>query len=124
MGDIHDDLREVMGLLSCPCGRAAKFTNDTQRRVFYAECTDESCWIGPDAESREAAANKWNARRLTGNPSWDLAPDWASHLAMGKDGSWCWFEGKPEIVGFYWMPKGRFQRIWIEDWQESLEARP
>lgn len=111
-------------LKPCPCGRVARLTYDAQRRQHYAECTDAACWIGPDADSEELAAAAWNFRKPTDKPTWETAPEWATHLAMDKDGSWCWFEEEPGMVGFYWMPTGRFKRIWIEDWQKSIEKRP
>lgn len=122
MTTISQDLGGVV-LLPCPCGRSAMLTPDTQRRVFFAECESASCWIGPDADTEGGAIAAWNSRQSPDRPSWKSAPEWATHLAMDKDGSWFWFDGKPEIAGFYWMPMGRFARIWREDWQQSLEAR-
>lgn len=59
-------------------------------------------------------------------PDWSKAPEWANFLVMDKDGTWVWFENKPESRGQDWAGDGSYQiasPVWI-DWLTSMEARP
>lgn len=63
-------------------------------------------------------------------PAWDIAPDWARFKAQNADGSWYWFEQRPEPEqSGSWECTGR-QRFgaWRDEnpygWQTTLEARP
>lgn len=60
-------------------------------------------------------------------PSWKDAPEWAKYLAMDEDGTWTWFEEKPEIFTHAsqygsWVSDKRWQIARV--WQETLEQRP
>lgn len=60
-------------------------------------------------------------------PSWDDAPEWATHLAMDRNGEWTWFEAAPVSNVAGWLPTyGRFQLAGLagDDWQSTLEPRP
>lgn len=59
-------------------------------------------------------------------PSWNDAPEFAEYLAMDSDGTWYWYEFKPEWDGCRWnytggvMLAGELE----EDASETLEKRP
>lgn len=60
-------------------------------------------------------------------PNWKDAPEWAQYLAQDSDGSWYWYEQKPEHDFTWWKPVNvsKFQTAEISsDWQDSLEKRP
>lgn len=67
-------------------------------------------------------------------PEWEDAPEWAEWLAKDVDGTWHWFEVRPEAGGFAWIPMaGRMISV-VEGeaetetyhcgWWESLQRRP
>ena len=59
-------------------------------------------------------------------PTWDEAPEWASWLAQQKDGSWWWFEKKPEIYGgvwYTWIKDKSEPYVVAENWKDTLESR-
>ena len=61
-------------------------------------------------------------------PSWDDAPDWANWLAQDFNGSWNWFEEKPEIVSSI-STKFKTTKLTVAcfdntNWQQTLEQRP
>lgn len=58
-------------------------------------------------------------------PDWSKAPPWANYLAMDKDGTWVWFENKPEPRSQDWAASGSYGIAtpkWV-DWLTSLESR-
>lgn len=66
-------------------------------------------------------------------PSWDVAPEWASFIAMDKDGEWCWHETEPYLDHweYVWCSDGNQTHASTEinpekilEWKESVERRP
>ena len=55
-------------------------------------------------------------------PSWDSAPEWATHLEQDIDKSWWWYEYKPTLAstGFWEVDGGITARI--TTWPELLAA--
>lgn len=63
-------------------------------------------------------------------PTWDEAPEWATHLAMDQDGEWWWFEREPEKkndnfwgLGGNQGGKAQYAGNGIT-WDETLQQRP
>ncbi len=58
-------------------------------------------------------------------PKWSEAPNWAKWLAMDEDGTWNWFEHRPEQVRNYWDTEGssNTQPAVCSGWRVSLETR-
>ena len=57
-------------------------------------------------------------------PDWKDAPEWAKHLAMDEDGTWCWYEQEPYLGECAWFSDGRYEFVYPGRWDESLEGRP
>jgi len=61
-------------------------------------------------------------------PDWKDAPKWANWLAMDENGTWMYFEQKPEIcleTRMWFSRDGECQAIGImRNWKESLQERP
>lgn len=62
-------------------------------------------------------------------PTWKEAPPWAQYLAQDGDGSWFWYEFKPEpsMTNPTWMrQKGLLLRADADPgkWRDTLERRP
>lgn len=75
---------------------------------------------------------------MRSKPEWKNAPDRFNWLAQDRDGDWYWWEQEPvhdEENLPYWMPANErpcdFARarlagegIFVENWKDTLEARP
>lgn len=58
-------------------------------------------------------------------PSWDDAPDCATHLSMDQNGCWNWHFRLPEIYFDHWYSAGMKPAFLEEvDWLTTLEPRP
>lgn len=59
-------------------------------------------------------------------PLWKNAPSWAEWLAKDADGTWMWYEFKPEKLQHSWSATGESEsaNFIYSDWEESLEKRP
>lgn len=65
-------------------------------------------------------------------PNWDEAPSEATHLAVDRNGYWCWFQNKPVFtMGSWWeMWSGHLPTVNKYDSavdgaiDKALEARP
>lgn len=80
--------------------------------------------------------DQWLARRaeLQGKPSWDSAPEWATHLAQAANGCWFFLGGNSvklrtnDLHGQVWSASQAETRDWkgevLGDWRETLERRP
>ena len=58
-------------------------------------------------------------------PDWENAPDWAQWVAMDADGTWWWFDEKPQEIGREWMAPvgGNVAKVIASSWRESLYGR-
>ena len=77
--------------------------------------------------------DQWLARRteLQNKPSWNDAPEWATHLAQASVGNWFFFSGEPYPRETAWHILESMQAIslnWkgevLGDWRDTLEKRP
>ena len=66
-------------------------------------------------------------------PEWNTAPEWAQYLTQDRDGTWTWWENKPEYDDGDWDVKsGRVKILPVTEnkfltWtvaDNSLEERP
>jgi hypothetical protein len=59
-------------------------------------------------------------------PDWSTAPDFARYLAQDADGTWIWFENKPEPRSHTWAACGNWKEAAkvIPDWLLTREKRP
>ena len=62
-------------------------------------------------------------------PDWKDAPEWASYLAMDRNGCWWWYEFKPTIFlnEDEWVKVGGRAEAFPssnDDWRDTLEMRP
>lgn len=63
-------------------------------------------------------------------PDWRYAPEWARYTAMDNDGTWWWYQDKPEanIADMLWTSSSKTARvqIFMSDsalWLSTLEER-
>lgn len=57
--------------------------------------------------------------------NWDNAPEWASYVAMDKDGTWHWYEHQPTILHQIWVDLGgRCVEVETTRWKDTLQQRP
>lgn len=107
-------------------GRGAKgYTQDLQEAIDSIQRALEM--EGEDGGQADSYRNY--ALGLAGI-SWDDAPAWAQWLAQDEDGSWWWYEQRPELARGFWNPPGagKHEYIWAEmpftdDWENSLCSR-
>lgn len=60
-------------------------------------------------------------------PDWSNAPDWANWLAKDADGTWYFYENRPNRLIDVWEIPGKFQGISLAPsagWENSLQQRP
>jgi len=66
-------------------------------------------------------------------PDWCDAPEWAQYLTQDRDGTWGWWEKKPEYDdGDWWAENSRWEHLPVTankflTWTQpdiSLEERP
>jgi hypothetical protein len=61
-------------------------------------------------------------------PDWKDAPEWASYLAMDRNGTWCWHEKFVIPSGGLWQSRGHGKVAIAHEpedvWRETLEERP
>jgi hypothetical protein len=62
---------------------------------------------------------------MTQKPAWKGAPEWANYRAMDEDGTYLWFECKPNPASSVWFAtEGRVAEAEYSHWIDSLEKRP
>jgi hypothetical protein len=58
-------------------------------------------------------------------PSWKDAPEWANWLAMDRDGTWYWYQNRPnKVIDGFWPSEGRWEFCDTETLELILEKRP
>ena len=71
--------------------------------------------------------------KLGMKPDWEDAPEWAQYLTQDRDGTWGWWEKKPEYDdGDWWAENSRWEHLPVTEnkfltWTQadnSLEERP
>lgn len=63
-------------------------------------------------------------------PEWSDAPEWAQWIAQDVTGHWRWYQEKPRMGNFAWLPgsmksqaAGRSGDVEF-GWRKALERRP
>lgn len=61
-------------------------------------------------------------------PSWDDAPRWARYLAQDANGTWWWYEQKPQLFDdFWWSDTGLVKEYLAQspsfNWEYSIQQR-
>jgi len=93
---------------------------DAKKILFYAQ-----------AEVARLEALQGSGSRAEGKPDWGSAPEWAQWLAQDEDGSWWWYEFRPEPVftqEMWEIDRGEIAVAGVTevsgDWHATLEQRP
>ncbi|QDJ96119.1 hypothetical protein KE336_gp06 [Aeromonas phage 4_D05] len=100
--------------------------------VCWPRNVDTIIWSAVLSDAGWITKDQWLARRaeLQNKPSWDDAPEWATHLAQNGRGQW-WFMRDGEVrddVRFYFSSSRGTPEITkgevLGDWRDTLEKRP